>query len=213
MSKKRKKVQLPRPMNKFSGVLQSMGLAILMSQMFEVLFVLVARTVLKCPDAQTMEDIAPIDTKSFKQPISALVRELFGEEQIDPGLASRILDFVDERHTLTHRLFLMMRAGEPDVDVLQDSILLTSRRVYSEAGDLSGALLKLFMKYCQRFPNAAQYFEENRTAFTEIESYITFFSAARARAFALPLGRREILLEKSLNKGRLAADEKIAGKR
>jgi hypothetical protein len=159
----------------------AIGVAVVVAQMFEAVFVMVARTALKHPDAVQMEDIAPFSAKAYKQPVTALLRELTDHEQIDCGLADRIFDLIEDRNLLVHRIFLARAASDSVENIFDDALLHLCRKVYSEAGALSADLLDMFFAYSERFQEAAQFLAENRDTF---DSFAKYIRTVRARVFA-----------------------------
>jgi hypothetical protein len=96
----------------------ALGSAVIASQVFEAAFVTAAKLALQQPDAQTIEDIVPLSiSKSFKQPITAILRELNGSGVVDATLESRVTRLVEQRHRIIHRQFLQGTwPGRPDSD-------------------------------------------------------------------------------------------------
>lgn len=84
-------------------VYQLIGEATVVSQLFEKAFVMCAKLALQQSDAETLEEVAPISlSKSLKQPVSALLKEL--KSSRDVPFESRVLALIDSRHRIIHRL-------------------------------------------------------------------------------------------------------------
>ena len=159
--------------------LRQMGGAVFTAQMFEALFVLVARSALKCPDAKDFDEIAPFPDKAFKQPVAALVKELGQTGQIDPKLADRINDWVEARHTLVHRLILS-KPHMKNADFWQ-SMKDLSKTVYVTSTELCLELMEVFVSYAERMPQAKSWLIENRESF---EAFSKFGKEVRTQVAA-----------------------------
>lgn len=85
---------------------EALGRAVCVSQMFEFTFITAVRLALKQSDASTLEEVIPLSiAKSFKQPITSVLRELAGKDALDPTLENRIVHWTDCRHRIIHRQF------------------------------------------------------------------------------------------------------------
>jgi hypothetical protein len=157
-----------------ADAVRQLGAAVLTAQMFETLFVLVARSALKCPDAKDFDEIAPFERQAFKQPISALVKELGRANQIDPGLADRVFTWVENRHTLVHRHFL--ENAETPQDEYWSSMKDLSKRVFAESAELCGVFVDLFVTYAAKMPQAQAMLRDNASSF---ETFSSFAKQAR----------------------------------
>jgi hypothetical protein len=161
--------------------MQAIGVAVFSAQIFEAVFVVVARTALKHPHAQQLEDIAPISAKAYKQPIIALLKELIPKNQIDSVLADRIFSIIEDRNLLVHRIFLAKGTPSlPDSD-FDEGLIHLCRRIYSESGTVAAELLDLFISYSARFPEAAAFVRDHKDVIDEFGKQIR---AIRSRVFA-----------------------------
>lgn len=161
--------------------MQAIGVAVFTAQVFEAVFVLVARTALKHPDAQQLEDIAPFSAKAYKQPVVALLKELTSQDQIDSILADRIFTLIEDRNLLVHRIFLAKGTQSlPDRD-FDEGLIHLCRRIYSESGAVAAELLDLFISYSARFPEAAAFVRDHKEV---IEDFGKQIRAIRSRVFA-----------------------------
>jgi len=103
-----------------SDLFRLVGTTVAASQIFEVTFVLAARLVLKQPDVLQLEDIEPISqSKSFKQPVKGLLRELSQAQSIPSDLEVRVTSLVENRNRIIHRSFLEF--GRPPCQVKRRS--------------------------------------------------------------------------------------------
>jgi hypothetical protein len=180
----------------FHRVMYILGFAVFASQIFEAIFVLVARTAFRHSDAKRMSEIAPFSIYAHKQPISALVRELSEKSQIHQGLADRISTLVFERNILVHRIVigeqqvneeLMAQPVKPEFATLLDQLggrsgltsdpfsqhaamIEVGKRVYRESIKLTVELLNEFAAYCERFPEAAEFVERYKDEFAKAKA-------------------------------------------
>ena len=139
------------------------GVAVLASQFFEIVFVLVARFALKHPHAESADDVAPLPNGAFKQAVTALVKELRAAEHISLDLADRVIAFTEDRNLLVHRiLFSKTDPNLSDADFF-DALIHLSRRVYAEALSLCSNLFDTLLEYTARFPEAAESANQLRT--------------------------------------------------
>jgi hypothetical protein len=149
--------------------ISQLGAAVWTAQMFEGLFVLVARSALKCPDAKEFSDIAPFHQNAFKQPIGALVKELGQDRQIDRDLAERICSWVELRHTLVHRQ--VMPLIQLSNDAYWQSMKTLSKQLYVESAELCAELMDLFTAYASRMPEAQAWLDQNRDGFASFSKF------------------------------------------
>ena len=97
------------------------GTAVIASQQFEVIFVLAAKLALKQDNVAVIEDVVPVSqTKSFRQPIAALLKEIRKVRELDPGISARIAALTNDRHRVVHRLALEF--GWPVADERSDEL-------------------------------------------------------------------------------------------
>jgi len=161
--------------------MQAIGVAVFTAQIFEAVFVVVARTALKHPDALQLEDIAPFSAKAYKQPVAALLKEITSQDQIDSVLAERIFTLIEDRNLLVHQIFLAKgRPNLPDSD-FEEGLIHLCRRIYSESGAVAAELLDLFMSYSTRFPEAAAFVRDHKDVIDDFGKQIR---AIRSRVFA-----------------------------
>jgi hypothetical protein len=135
----------------------AVGVAVLSSQAFEKMFVLAARHAIKQADALTIEDVVPVSaSKAFKQPISALLKELSGSVEIE-GLEERVVRFIEDRNKVVHRLVT-------DTDWQDEegraAIKETCVRVASESIELHKIFTIMFREWLIRFPSIQSVVEE-----------------------------------------------------
>jgi len=156
--------------------LTQMGSAVFAAQMFEALFVLVARSVLMCPDAKDIDDIAPVPAKAFKQPVAALLKELNQNKQVDEQLAERIGGWIENRHTLVHRLIL----SKPHMEsrAFWQSMKDLSKSIYVDSSELCVELAEMFRAYAAKMPRAQSWLMENQAAF---DSFAKFGAEVRSK--------------------------------
>ena len=157
------------------------GVAVFAAQFFEMMFVLVARFALKHPNAQTIEEIAPLPSGAFKQAIAALVKELRAAEHISPEIADRIVAFVGDRNTLVHRVLFVSKVEQDQSDSeLFEAMIRLSRRVYAEAMALSSSLIETLVDYSARFPETA---DSAKKLQAKLEGFSETAKALRTRVF------------------------------
>lgn len=174
-----------RPLHKRShkpelDPMRVVGVAVFTAQIFEALFVVVARTALKHPDAQQLEDIAPLSAKAYKQPVIALLKELTSQDQIDSVLAERIFALIEDRNFLVHRIFLTKGMPSLSDSDFNEGLIHLCRRIYSESGAVAADLLDLFMSYSTRFPEAAEFVLEHKAIIDDFRKQIY---AIRSRVY------------------------------
>ena len=86
---------------------EAIGEAVYFSQLFEFIFVLTVRFALQQRDVATLEDIVPLSfKKSFKAPVTAMLREVGAATALSDDLIARIQEWVQRRHKIIHRKLL-----------------------------------------------------------------------------------------------------------
>jgi len=141
---------------------QSIGRAIIATQMFETMFVLSARLAMKQKDAQILEGIVPISiSHAVKQPIKSLLKELSSNASIDPRLESRIEALIESRHEIVHRQFLS--GGWPSLKSDEARVALRERcvMVNTESVALALELIGMLLSWSARFPKLRKEVEKN----------------------------------------------------
>ncbi|MBV4477639.1 hypothetical protein [Pseudomonas botevensis] len=134
----------------------AVGVAVLSSQAFEKMFVLAARHAIKQAGALTIEDIVPVNAKkAFKQPVTALLKEISGTVEIN-GLEERLLSYIEDRHIVVHRLVEKDWSGEEGREAIKEICL----RVTSESIHLHKIFTIMFGEWLHRFPNLRSVIDE-----------------------------------------------------
>lgn len=133
------------------------GVAVLSSQAFEHIFVLAAKHAIKQADAQTIEDVVPVNaSKASKQPIAAILKEISGDAKIE-GFEDRIAALVENRNRLVHRLVSETTwTDEKDREVIKELCF----SVMSESMNLHRIFTQLFGEWLKRFPAMKDVVEE-----------------------------------------------------
>ncbi len=128
----------------------SIGHAVGMCQLFEFIFTVCVKLVYKQKDVTSADDLAPLDSKSFRVAITGLLNELKQVANVHPEFEAKIIAFSDRRHTLIHRWF--NQHGWPEQD--KDKTILTdfARSLGREALDLSTVLGGYVISWMKRFP-------------------------------------------------------------
>ena len=135
----------------------AVGVAVLSSQAFEKMFVLAARHAIKQSGALTIEDVVPVDAlKAFKQPVSALLKEISGDLEIE-GLEDRVVKYIEDRNIVVHRLVTDTNWLDEEG---REAIKQTCLRVASESIKLHKIFTKMFGDWIKRFPEAQAVIDE-----------------------------------------------------
>ena len=158
-----------------ADAVRQLGAAVLTAQMFETLFVLVARSALKWPLARDFDEIAPFGKQAFKQPVAALVKELSSASQIDPDLADRVNAWVENRHALVHR-HLLENVEKSDAEYWETMKAL-SKLVFTESAELCGVFIALFMPYLAKMSQTEQWTHDNSDS---ISAFVRYAEGVRA---------------------------------
>lgn len=135
----------------------AVGIAVLSSQAFEKMFVLAARHAIKQSGALTIEDVVPVDAhKAFKQPVSALLKEISGEFKIK-GLEDRVVKYIEDRNVVVHRLVTNTNWLD---DEGREAIRQICLRVASESIVLHQIFTIMFGDWIKRFSGSQAIIDE-----------------------------------------------------
>jgi hypothetical protein len=149
------------------------GVGVAASQVFEVIFVIAAKLVLKQPDVQVLEDIEPISqSKSFKQPVTALLRELSKAQAIEPELEGRVTRLIENRHRMIHRLFLEFGWPAAIPREKEGDFVQLCARVASESQAISIVFVDLVLNWMKRFPAMSETALAHEHKFAELAARI-----------------------------------------
>ena len=135
---------------------QLAGFALAASQVFEVAFVVAAKLALKQDDANTLDEVVPLSaSRSFKQPIAAILKELTAVEKVPAEVEQRMAVLIDKRHTLVHRAFAEFGwpAIETDEAALRFKELCLT--IHAESTSLGHQLHLLILAWMKRFPETS----------------------------------------------------------
>jgi len=136
-----------------SSLFHVVGVTVAASQIFEVIFILVARLALKQADVDVLEDIEPLSQdKSFKQPVKGLLKELGQAQSIDPALEARISTLIENRHRVIHRSFFQFGWPGPMDSPKEADFRQLCALVVSESNAMSIVFVDLVLTWMKRFP-------------------------------------------------------------
>lgn len=140
------------------------GIAIASAQIFENVFVLTAKYVLKNKYADPAE---AFDYKIFKQATSSILKELGNTQSIDTELSGRISLLLEGRHKIVHRAFLEIGWPHeiPECKLIEFRSLCL--HVASESQQLAVILLELLGQWIKRFPELTEFMQETELAYAE----------------------------------------------
>jgi hypothetical protein len=135
---------------------EAIGEAVYFSQLFEFIFVLTVRFALQQRDVVTLEDIVPLSfKKSFKAPVTAILREVGTVTALSDDLIARVQDWVQRRHKIIHRKLL--EDGWPEnhqADKLSEGIA-ECKQVSSDGRILAAELCDILLPWFDKI-DAAQ---------------------------------------------------------
>lgn len=133
-----------------ASVYEAVGMAVVASQAFEKIFVLAARFAIDQSAVATLEDVVPVDgAKAFKQPITAILRELSGSVQL-VDYEGRIKDLTQSRHEVVHRLSQSWPATSSDEERIRIRDLCI--KVTAESLELLRVFTLMMGEWTKRFP-------------------------------------------------------------
>jgi hypothetical protein len=132
------------------------GCALAASQVFERIFVIAAKLAIQQGDADTLEEIVPLSaSRSFKQPIKAIVQELSKVQAISPELENRFAELIESRHKLVHRAFAEYGWPLLENDEAAAKFRDLCKLIISESTELTQLLHKVVLAWMLRFPETA----------------------------------------------------------
>ncbi len=154
-------------------VYQMVGLLVEACQLFEICFVMSARLALKQPDAKLLEDVVPLGElgKAAKQATSALIRELKDGDLLNEELANRVISFLEKRHRIIHREYLISRWPMHDIN-WRKTFLALCLEVAAEARDLTHVFAKLLLEWNLRFPQLEESARQRLLIIKDLEEMI-----------------------------------------
>jgi len=135
---------------------EALGRAACVSQLFEFTFITAVRLALNQPNVSTLEEVIPLlITKSFKQPITALLRELVEGDAIDPTIVNRIVNWIECRHKVIHRQF--PESGWPTEEETEKSRTFFEQcnAVVNEGDALIREFVPIVLQWMAKFPESA----------------------------------------------------------
>jgi hypothetical protein len=156
-----------------SDLFHAVGVAVASSQIFEVVFVIAGRLALKQADIAELEKIEPLSSsKSFKQPVKALLKELSQVGSVDPKLEDEISGLLEDRHRIIHRAFL--ESGWPGQMTEQKTAEFVElcARVSSESQRLAHVFIPLIFAWMARFTELSPTAKEYEGKFEELAARI-----------------------------------------
>jgi hypothetical protein len=132
------------------------GLALAASQMFERIFVITAKLAIQQGDAGTLDEIVPLSaSRSFKQPLKAIVQELNKVQAISPELEDRFAELIESRHKLVHRAFAEYGWPLFENDEAAAKFRDLCKLIISESIELAQLLEKVSLAWMLKFPETA----------------------------------------------------------
>ena len=154
------------------------GLGVAASQIFETIFVVAARLVLKSAANGISADVDPIlDPKWFKQPAKALLKELGEAQVVEPGLEARMSRLIDDRHRMIHRLFYEFGWPAPMTRQKEEEFTQLCLRVVGESQAVSQIFVDAVLNWMRLFPATSQTAIEYEERFKELAARIVIQSA------------------------------------
>ena len=154
------------------------GLGVAASQIFETIFVVAARLVLKPAANGISADVDPIlNPKWFKQPAQALLKELGNAQLAEPGLEARMFCLIDDRHRMIHRLFYEFGWPAPMTKQKEEELTQLCLRVVSESLAVSQVFIDVVLNWMRLFPATSQTAIEHEEKFKELADRIVVQSA------------------------------------
>lgn len=140
-----------------ASVYEAIGTAVVASQTFEKMFILAARFAIDQSSVATMEDVVPvISAKAFKQPVTAILRELSGSiELVD--YEERIINLTQLRHEVVHRISQSWPAKGCEEERIRIRDLCIT--VTAESLDLLRVFTLMTGEWSKRFPTMKPFIE------------------------------------------------------
>jgi len=149
-----------------SAVYRAVGEAVLVSQLFELSFVLAAKLALKQAEATTIEDVVPISQgRDFKNPAKNLLKELSVAGKVDADLEERVTAWLEKRHRVIHREYIESGGWHFDNTEWTQSFMDLCVEVASEGKALVGILMPLLLQWLEKFPETAALAKEHSHVF------------------------------------------------
>jgi len=141
-----------------ASLYEAIGTAVVASQAFEKMFVLAARFAIDQSSVATMEDVVPVSSaKAFKQPVTAILKELSGSVEL-VDYEERIISLTQLRHEVVHRISQSWPANSCEEERIRIRDLCI--KVTAESLDLLRVFTLMTGEWSKRFPTMKPFIEE-----------------------------------------------------
>jgi hypothetical protein len=148
---------------------RAVGVAVASAQLFEVVFVIAGKLALKQADIAELERVEPLSaSRSFKQPVKALLNELAQAGSVDPKLGEEISRVLEDRHRIIHRAFL--ECGWPSQMTSEKTAEFVElcAHVNAESQRLAHVFIPLVFAWMSRFTELSPTAKEYEAKFKEL---------------------------------------------
>lgn len=115
-----------------------------------MLFAMCVRLAFKHQDATTLSDITPLEKNFSKPSMKQFLVELRKYVDVSSEFETKLVDFIERRHTLIHRWGILH--GLPNDDAAFVQITQFSNVLEKDANGLSNVLWKYLAEWLQKFP-------------------------------------------------------------
>jgi hypothetical protein len=134
---------------------EAIGQAVYASQIFEFIFVMTVRLALKQEDVTTLEDLVPLSfKKSFKTPVTSLLRDVGTATHLSDDLVARIEDWVQRRHKIIHRKLLEDGWPENHEAAKLAFAIAECKQVSKDGAILAAELCDVLLPWYEKFEKA-----------------------------------------------------------
>jgi hypothetical protein len=131
----------------------AIGTVVTNGQFLEVAFVMCVKLAYAQNDAQNVADVDPLNSKTFKTPTAALLKELRNHINVAPKFDELLSDAVDRRHRLIHRWLLEKGLPQSDGEATAiEEIIGFSTALSADLNALTRILLKAIHAWLHKFP-------------------------------------------------------------
>lgn len=129
------------------------GVAVAISQVFEVIFVIASKLALKQADVAALEDVEALSkSKAFKQASKALLNELAQAGLVDSSLEASISSLIEDRHKIVHRSFLECGWPGPMSAEVEGQFVALCARVSTQSMALCNEFVDLTLNWMKKYP-------------------------------------------------------------
>ncbi len=131
---------------------RAIGLVVANSQFFEFAFLVCAKLTLAQNTLTDLADVNPLSISSFKQPTTAVLRELKTGVALDPGFEAKLDSVVQRRHEIVHRWLLKHGWPQGSDDPALRVVIQFANQLSIELNALTRLLVEAIAAWLEKFP-------------------------------------------------------------